>query len=274
LSVRDSLAATASCLLLAMMSVSCRATEPVPLIHAFAHNDYQHAHPLTTALECGFGAVEADIFLIDGKLLVAHDRDKVRPERTLEALYLDPLRERVRANGGHVYRDSPEPLRLFIDFKMPAAVMYPTLRGTLQRYQDILTNWQGDRVHERAVTIVLTGDRPSADEVAREPLRLVALDGHMPTNLDSDAPAAVMPELSGEWKTMFTWDGRGTMPADERGKLRALVERVHAKNRRLRLWGAPDVAVTWSELLAAGVDRINTDDLRGLRGFLLARTSP
>jgi len=41
-----------------------------------------------------------------------------------------------------------------------------------------------------------------------------------------------------------------------------LIERVHAKGRRLRLWGAPDTADTWSQLLAAGVDRINTDDLR------------
>jgi Glycerophosphoryl diester phosphodiesterase family len=266
--VRRSLAA---CLLVAIAGagVSCRAAEPVMLVHAFAHNDYQHPRPLTTALECGFGAVEADIFLVDGQLLVAHDRDQVRPERTLEALYLDPLRERVHANGGVVYRGSIEPLRLFIDFKSPAATMYPTLRQTLERYNDMLTSWEADGVHERAVTVVLTGGRPSVDEVAREQVRRVALDGHMTDDRDSDAPAAVMPELSGEWKTMFQWDGRGAMPADERGKLRALVERVHAKGRRLRLWGAPDNAATWSELLAAGVDRINTDDLSGLRDFLL-----
>jgi hypothetical protein len=62
------------------------------------------------------------------------------------------------------------------------------------------------------------------------------------------------------------------MPSDQREKLRNLVERVHAKGRRLRLWGAPDTSQMWAELLAAGVDRINTDDLRGLRDFLVARS--
>src|SRR5437016_4155385 len=80
---------------------------PTPLIRAHAHNDYEHARPLLDALEHGFCSVEADIWLVDGKLLVAHDLDKVKPERTLQALYLDPLRERVRRNGGRVYRGGP-----------------------------------------------------------------------------------------------------------------------------------------------------------------------
>src|SRR5712672_4165891 len=66
---------------------------PKPLVRAHAHNDYEHQRPLFDALEHGFCSVEADIYLVDGKLLVAHDRSKVKPERTLEALYLDPLRE-------------------------------------------------------------------------------------------------------------------------------------------------------------------------------------
>src|SRR5438046_10430632 len=77
----------ATCLLLAVVSLSCRSSpEVVPLTRAFAHNDYQHARPLNEALECGFCAVEADIYLVDGKLLVAHDREKVQPDRMLESL--------------------------------------------------------------------------------------------------------------------------------------------------------------------------------------------
>src|SRR4051794_2449732 len=68
---------------------------PTPLVHAHAHNDYEHARPLLDALDNGFCSVEADIHLVDGKLLVAHDRAHVRPDRTLQSLYLDPLRERA-----------------------------------------------------------------------------------------------------------------------------------------------------------------------------------
>jgi len=41
----------------------------------------------------------------------------------------------------------------------------------------------------------------------------------------------------------------------------------------IRFWATPDIAgkerdAVWTELLEAGVDLINTDDLTGLRAFL------
>ena len=74
---------------------------PVPLARAHAHNDYDHTRPLFDALDCGFASIEADIHLVDGMLLVAHDKEDIRPERTLQSLYLDPLRKRIKGNGGH-----------------------------------------------------------------------------------------------------------------------------------------------------------------------------
>ena len=64
--------------------------EVVPLTRAHAHNDYEHARPLAEALERGFCSVEADVWLVAGKLLVAHDLKDAKPQRTLESLYLDP----------------------------------------------------------------------------------------------------------------------------------------------------------------------------------------
>ena len=59
---------------------------------AHAHNDYEHERPLLDALKAGFTSFEADVYLIDGKLLVAHDQQDTTPDRSLESLYLDPLR--------------------------------------------------------------------------------------------------------------------------------------------------------------------------------------
>ena len=63
-----------------------------PLPRAHAHNDYQHTRPLLDALNQGFCSVEADIYLVEGQLLVGHDRDELSTERTLQSLYLEPLR--------------------------------------------------------------------------------------------------------------------------------------------------------------------------------------
>src|SRR5438034_4524920 len=84
------------------------ATKVVPLSHGHAHNDYEHKRPLFDALDNGFCSVEADIYLVNGQLLVAHERFQAKPEKTLQSLYLDPLRERVKKNGGRVYPNGPE----------------------------------------------------------------------------------------------------------------------------------------------------------------------
>src|SRR5436190_17692627 len=87
--------------------VSVQAHAQSLLDRAHAHNDYEHTRPLLDALDRGFGSIEADIYLINGALFVAHDRDSVRADRTLEALYLAPLRAWVAARGGRVYAGRP-----------------------------------------------------------------------------------------------------------------------------------------------------------------------
>ncbi len=48
-----------------------------------------------------------------------HTPLSLKPERTLEKLYLAPLRERIKAQGGAVYRNGP-PFYLMIDIKTDA----------------------------------------------------------------------------------------------------------------------------------------------------------
>src|SRR5438105_9622444 len=94
--------------LIVFAGVAPAADAPVtPLKNAHAHNDYEHTRPLFDALDQGFNSVEADVFLVDGKLLVGHARYDLRTNRTLESLYLDPMRERIRANGGRLHKDGP-----------------------------------------------------------------------------------------------------------------------------------------------------------------------
>ncbi|GAA2887392.1 hypothetical protein GCM10020220_092030 [Nonomuraea rubra] len=105
--------ATAGALLLTAVPASATAVEPLPRAHA--HNDYEHERPLLDALDHGFTSVEADIYLVDGELRVGHDPEDLRPGRTLQSLYLDPLAQRVR--HGSVYPRSRQQLQLLVDIK-------------------------------------------------------------------------------------------------------------------------------------------------------------
>lgn len=272
--------------LLAAVAATSLATAPAsahergvrPLPQAHSHNDYEHTRPLHDALDQGFTSVEADIFLVDGQLLVAHDLADTRPDRTLESLYLEPLRERVLANHGSVYRQRAE-FQLLIDVKGDANSTYAALEKRLYdpRYSFLFSLYAFGHVQKRAVTAVISGGRPK-DVMLGQRFRLAFYDGRISgeNDLGIGSDPRVTPLVSDSWTGLFTWTGDGPFPAAERAKLHELVKRAHAAGQRVRFWATPDTAgpgrdALWKELVAAGVDHLNTDDLRGLANFLRSR---
>ena len=257
-------------LVVAAMASAVFAAEPkpsIPLRQAHAHNDYEHTRPLLDALDHGFCSVEADVWLVDGQLLVAHDLKDTKAGRTLQALYLDPLRARVMQNEGKVFRGGP-PFTLLVDVKSDATNTYFALRDALRPYAAMLTTFSKDRTETNAVTVVVSGNRARELMVA-ETNRLAAYDGRL-VDLDSGDSPHFIPLISDNWLLHFKWRARpeeAPLSEPERAKLRQLVGRAHQQGRRLRFWGTPDRLVMWKELSDSGVDLINTDNLTGLREF-------
>jgi hypothetical protein len=239
----------------------------VPLTHAHAHNDYEHQRPFFEALENGFCSVEADVFLVDGKLLVGHTRSSLRPERTLESLYLDPLRERAKANSGRIYSGGPS-IFLLVDVKSKAKETCEALLKVLDRYDDLVSVVRDGHFEPRAVTVVVSGNC-DRETIGKPAVRRAAIDGR-PPDLDSDAPAHLIPWVSESWRTLFHWRGEGPIPAEEKARLREFTAKAHKHGRLVRFWATPEEPALWKELRADGVDLLNTDRLADLRRFLLA----
>ena len=256
-----------TCLLLpACGGLFAGGAEPKPLVNAHAHNDYEHARPLADALERGFCSVEADVWQVDGQLLVGHNRADAKPGRTLQSLYLDPLRSRVEKNGGRVFGGGPS-LTLLVDVKSDATNTWTALRDGLIKYESMLTRFRAERTETNAVTVIISGNR-ARELMAADTNRLAAYDGRL-ADLDSGAPAGFIPLVSDNWRQLSTWRGGGPLPAEDGQKLHDAVARAHAQGRRIRFWGAPDTPDVWTEFRKAGVDLLNADDLDGLREFLL-----
>ncbi|MFF7853576.1 phosphatidylinositol-specific phospholipase C/glycerophosphodiester phosphodiesterase family protein [Streptomyces sp. NPDC007904] len=245
---------------------------PRPLWRAHAHNDYEHPRPLLDALDHRFGSVEADVFLVDGQLLVAHDPEDLDPARTLASLYLDPLAARVRANGGSVYRGHRGSLQLLVDLKTEGSSTYLALDRHLSRYRHLFTTYRHGRVLPGPVTAVVSGDRAARAPMEAQRVRRAFYDGRL-ADLGGPAPASFIPLISDNWTLNFTWQGVGAFPEAERRKLRDIVRTAHTRGQRVRFWATPDQPgpardALWRELVAADVDHLNTDDLAGLRSFL------
>lgn len=246
-------------------------TNVTPLRGAHAHSDSDHDRPLLDALEHGFTSVEADVWYADGEVLVGHHWEDTDPSRTLAGLYLEPLARLVAGHGGTVFPDHAG-FQLLIDLKHDHQDVYPAVEDALRRFPGLASSWQDGVVTEGAVTAVVSGDRPRA-VMASRPVRHAAYDGRL-GEIGAGLHHTFMPLVSDNWTETFTWTGEGPMPWHERTRLREIVTSAHADGHLVRFWATPDETGEartrlWTELRDAGVDYLNTDDLAGLRDFVI-----
>ncbi len=253
-------------MLLAVASLLIQ-TQLITLDRAHSHNDYTRARPLMDALDSGFSSVEADIFLVDGKLLVGHDAKDLNPERNLIAMYLKPLEDRLKANDGWVYAKSPRTFWVLVDIKTDGVAVYEAFKRELDKHPLLKYNPQ-----KPAIRFVISGDRP-IEQIVKDTGRIAALDGRW-ADLEKGYSKELMPWVSEAWTSHFAWQGGNEFPAEMATKLDGMVKKVHDQGRKLRFWGALDLKPVWEAQWKAGVDWINTDQPKVLREWMLEKMKP
>lgn len=228
-----------------------------PLSHAHAHNDYEHKRPLYDALALGFTSVEADVFLVDGKLLVAHERSQLRADRTLKALYLEPLAKLVREKG--VVLEGVE-FTMMVDVKADSVAATEALVKEVEPYRSFIS-----ATFPKTVKVVVSGagDR---ETIRLRSGRMLFLDGR-PGDLEKERDTSIA-WISDNWSNHFTWKGEGSFPHEERMKLREMISKAQDRGYRMRFWATPEKPSVWDELMRARIDLIGTDKLAELAQFL------
>ena len=235
------------------------------LPNAFSHNDYRRKHPLQDALSHGFRYVEADIYLRKGKLIVAHILPFLKQNRTLEALYLQPLLEYVQNNEQERKADDC-PLTLLIDIKSDANKTYRALLALLEKYRPILSRYDSKGTTPGYVTIVISGHRPS-ELMTNIDSGFIFMDDNL-KQITAYNCADLYPIASCKYSRLLKWKGKGAIPNEDIVRLKYYVAEAHKRGRKVRLWASPENKTVWNELLKYDVDLINTDRLSSLRKFL------
>ncbi len=230
----------------------------VVLAGTHSHNDYERPRPLLDALDHGFDSVEADLFLVDGVLLVGHNRKDLKPERTFESMYVKPLAERLKANGGWVYKGVKHRVWVLVDIKADGTAVYAAFKKLVAKYPEI---------KPQSLRFIISGDRPIA-EIVKDKGRFAALDGRW-SDLAAGYSAELMPWVSEDWSSHFKWNGSG--PFEESAQLSQMTAEVRKQHRMLRFWGAADGPEMWKIERAAGVYWLNSDHPAELQEWIMAQ---
>lgn len=226
--------------------------------NAHSHNDYEQPIPFWAAYNAGFGSIEADIFLHENELLVAHEEKELINKRSLEDLYIKPLQLCMAKHNNFIYSDTTRQLQLLIDIKTDSIATLNKLISVLQNYPALINN--------PSLKFVITGGRPAADKFSSYPA-FILFDGNLGA-VYSEAALGKIAMLSSGFQNYSKWNGTGTLPDTAKKLLTYQIDKAHTLHKPVRLWAAPDAANAWFQLMDLKADYINTDHISTLSSFL------
>ena len=224
------------------------------LIHS--HNDYEQSRPFLAAYELGFDSIEADLYIKNGKLYVAHNWKDISRKRTFKALYWKPLMAKIKENKGYPYPGQKH-LYLLLDLKKDGKEILAVLQRLLKHHRKDL----------KYVHITVSGDMPKPEEFEQYD-KIISFDGRR--NIEYSPKAYERVDLVSANFLDFGkyWSGKEALPEDMYQNVRAFVMTTHAKGKKVRLWGTPNTILTFETLKKLDVDFIGTDNLELLKKFV------
>jgi alkaline phosphatase len=252
------------CLSLATLGLTVR---PIPsgaqplhytVANTHSHNDYEQSAPFWAAWQQGFGSIEADIWLVDGRVLIGHDTTEIKIGRTLEEYYIKPLLACIEKNHGHPFADSARRLQMLIDVKADSVAALAALIALLDRYPVL--------EHCGCLKWVISGNRPDPARYTAYP-PFIAFDGILHARYTREQLSRIA-MMSDDLRHYTRWDPRSGIPDTGLDSLKQAIGRSHAEHLPVRLWNAPDFPLAWHQLMQLQVDYLNTDHIADLAAYL------
>jgi len=226
-----------------------------------SHNDYHQNIPLLSAYYARMGSIEADVFLKNGELYVAHDTTEISADATLRKLYLEPLAKFYAKNGNMPYPNTGHKLQLVIDVKEDHQHVLAVLIKELKAFNTIFDHTR----NPNAITIAISGDVPAPAAFKNYPA-YISFDGRPYIDYTPEQLQRVA-MISDDIKNYTAWNGKGTPTKEDAQKLKSVIEKAHKQHKPFRFWATQDSPNTWVELERMGVDWINTDQPEKLHDF-------
>ena len=218
-----------------------------------SHNDYRQNIPLLQAYYAGMGSIEADVFLKDGALFVAHESAEISPQRTLEKLYLSPLFSLYKKNGNKAFKNASQNLQLVIDIKEDHVNVLHELISELKQFNDVFNASE----NPNGIKIVISGDMPLPANFNKWP-DYIFFDGRPESKYTTEELKRVA-MISQDIKKYSVWNGKGVPTPTDFAKLKKVIDDAHKVGKPFRFWATVDSPNTWIVLGRLGADWINTD---------------
>jgi hypothetical protein len=237
-----------------------------PIISA---HDFRKATDLWESVGLGVINYQADVMYIYGQLYVTDAMPDSANHHlpTLTEAYLYPLYNQFKKNNGEFLPGYQGDIYLILNFSCQPLRIYKQLAAEMRPFAEMLTYHLEGQQHQGKLTVLITDSKALAEisSIKQSFLGLVGTTADLYLHIDSEK----MPLISIKLNELTDWKGFGNIPFDDFAKLRQLVEKVHAQNKKIVLTDCPASKNIADLVKSAKIDFVSTpDDQRMARYFL------
>lgn len=210
---------------------------------------------------------QADVMYIYGKIYVT----PVMPDSashklpTLTEAYLYPLYNQFKKNKDEIIPGYSGDIFLILNFIAQPIQIYKQLATEMRPFSDMLT-YKVEGADHKGKLRILIKDKNQLDKINSIKPGFLGLVGNM-SDIDQNIDSFKMPLIEVNFNEITSWKGTGNIPFEDFMKIKELVAKVHAQNKKISIINCPSNKTIANLIQTSKADFINTSEATRMAGF-------
>lgn len=210
---------------------------------------------------------QADVMYVYGKIYVTPAMPDSSSHRlpTVTEAYLYPLYNQFKKNNGEIIPGYSGDVFLILNFMAQPFQIYKQLAVEIRPFTDMLTYKVEGTEHQGKLRILIK-DKNQLDKINSIKPSFLGLVGNV-SDIDQNIDSYKMPLIEVDFNEITKWKGTGNIPFEDFMKIKDLVIKVHAQNKKISLINCPSNKTIADLIQTSKVDFINTSEVTRMAEF-------
>jgi len=230
--------------------------------------NFSNQSELWESIGLGIVNYQADVMYIYGKLYVT----PIMPDSsnhkfpTLTDAYLYPLYSQFKKNNGEILPGYSGDIYLILNFTTQPVQIYKQLAIEMRPFSEMLTSKTTGAEHQGKIRILIK-DKVTLDKINNIKPSFLGLVGGF-SDIEKNLDSGQMPLIEVDLHEITNWKGTGNIPFEDFVKIKDIVAKVHAQNKKISIINCPTNKTIADLIQTSKADFINTKDAILMADFL------
>ena len=251
-------------LILVMVQLSVSQKNAKPIISS---RNFSNQSELWESIGNGILNYQADVMYIYGKLYVTPLMPDSAKHKlpTLTEAYLYPLYNQFKKNNGEIIPGYSGDIFLILNFIAQPTQIYKQLATEMRPFADMLTYKVDGSEHQGKLRILIK-DKAQLEKINNIKPSFMGLVGNL-SDIDQNIDSSKMPLIEVDFSELTAWKGTGNIPFEDFTKIKALVVKVHAQNKKITIADCPSYKTVADLIQTSKADFMTTSEATNVAGF-------